>query len=191
MHFVVYRNVSDFTSQRYRHVHVEYQCEVLQLLSSGEFKAKQTSSTEFPRTVSPTNKLSTNSKERETTSSTSTCTSTQTSRTCEASLSTSKDCVEDSWPVYVELTNKKMYGCDLVVSATGVTPNTSCLNIVKEEYGDGGCELKLSDDSGIIVDSEMRSSLPGVYAAGDVCTVRWDEQPDMWFQVYIHHAHYS
>lgn len=29
------------------------------------------------------------------------------------------------WPLYVELTNGKVYGCDLVVSATGVVPNTS------------------------------------------------------------------
>ena len=28
------------------------------------------------------------------------------------------------WPVYVELTNKAIYGCDFVVSATGVVPNT-------------------------------------------------------------------
>ena len=28
------------------------------------------------------------------------------------------------WPVYVELTNGHIYGCDFVVSATGVTPNT-------------------------------------------------------------------
>jgi len=35
-------------------------------------------------------------------------------------------CVADGcdWPVYVELTNGHVYGCDFVVSATGVTPNT-------------------------------------------------------------------
>lgn len=27
------------------------------------------------------------------------------------------------WPVYVELTNGKIYGCDFIVSATGVVPN--------------------------------------------------------------------
>ena len=30
-----------------------------------------------------------------------------------------------SWPVYVKLTNNKVYGCDFIISATGVTPNTS------------------------------------------------------------------
>ena len=29
------------------------------------------------------------------------------------------------WPVYVELSNSKVYGCDFVVSATGVIPNTN------------------------------------------------------------------
>jgi len=35
-------------------------------------------------------------------------------------------CITDmsDWPVYVELTNSHVYGCDFVVSATGVTPNT-------------------------------------------------------------------
>ena len=28
------------------------------------------------------------------------------------------------WPVYMELTNGKVYGCDFVISATGVVPNT-------------------------------------------------------------------
>ena len=27
------------------------------------------------------------------------------------------------WPVYVKLTNGKVFGCDLIVSAIGVTPN--------------------------------------------------------------------
>ena len=31
----------------------------------------------------------------------------------------------ESWPVFVELTNDRVYGCDFVVSATGVTPNTA------------------------------------------------------------------
>lgn len=30
---------------------------------------------------------------------------------------------EDCWPVYVQLTNGKVFGCDLIVSATGVLPN--------------------------------------------------------------------
>uniref|UniRef100_A0A8C3FWF9 Pyridine nucleotide-disulfide oxidoreductase domain-containing protein 1 n=1 Tax=Chrysemys picta bellii TaxID=8478 RepID=A0A8C3FWF9_CHRPI len=30
---------------------------------------------------------------------------------------------EELWPVYMELTNGKIYGCDFIVSATGVVPN--------------------------------------------------------------------
>ena len=33
------------------------------------------------------------------------------------------DLDETPWPVYVELTNGKVFGCDLIVSAIGVTPN--------------------------------------------------------------------
>lgn len=29
---------------------------------------------------------------------------------------------ESNWPVYVELSNGKLIGCDLVISATGVVP---------------------------------------------------------------------
>lgn len=128
--------------------------------------------------------MSADSKDDREPLSSSTFTSLQSSQTSDMSQFTSDKEIDDSWPVYVELTNGKVYGCDLVVSATGVIPNTSCLNIVKEE-GDR-CKLKMSDDGGIIVDSEMRSSLPNVYAAGDVCSMRWDEQPDMWFQVSAH-----
>lgn len=39
----------------------------------------------------------------------------------------------DSWPVYVELSNGKVYGCDLIVSATGVVPNTSVFRSLDPE----------------------------------------------------------
>lgn len=31
----------------------------------------------------------------------------------------------ETWPIYVQLSNDKIYGCDFVVSATGVIPNSS------------------------------------------------------------------
>ena len=31
----------------------------------------------------------------------------------------------ENWPIFVELSNDKVYGCDFIVSATGVTPNTA------------------------------------------------------------------
>ena len=33
------------------------------------------------------------------------------------------------------------------------------------------------------MDSEMRTNIHDVYAAGDVCTIHWDPWPQMWFQV--------
>ena len=37
-------------------------------------------------------------------------------------------CVTDrEWPIYVQLTNGKLYGCDFVISATGIFPNTEAL----------------------------------------------------------------
>ncbi|EDO49331.1 predicted protein [Nematostella vectensis] len=83
---------------------------------------------------------------------------------------------EDSldWPVYVSLTNNRIYGCDFVVSATGVTPN------VEPFLGCGGFEL--GEDGGIKVDKNMKTNIPDVYAAGDVCCASW-EPSKFWFQM--------
>lgn len=42
-------------------------------------------------------------------------------------------------------------------------------------------QLDVATDGGILVDRQMRSSLAGVYAAGDVCTAGW-EPAELWFQ---------
>ena len=91
---------------------------------------------------------------------------------------------ETEWPVYVQLTNGKTYGCDLVVSATGVVPNSDVVQIkCDQEGGERGLKVCIEDGGGIEVDSEMRTSLGDIYAAGDVCSVRWKEQAALWFQV--------
>lgn len=78
------------------------------------------------------------------------------------------------WPVYVELTNGNIYGCDLIVSATGVVPSTqpfaSC------------APFNIADDGGLIVDSNMQTNIVDVYAAGDVCSAGWSRAP-CWFQM--------
>ncbi|XP_014293784.1 pyridine nucleotide-disulfide oxidoreductase domain-containing protein 1 [Halyomorpha halys] len=79
----------------------------------------------------------------------------------------------EDWPIFVKLTNGKVYGCDFIVSATGVVPNTSFLT-------DTG--IHLSPDGGITVDWKMETSLADVYAAGDVCTTSW-EAASQWFQM--------
>lgn len=53
-------------------------------------------------------------------------------------------------------------GCDLVVLAIGVRPNTS---LIPPEAG-------IEIERGIVVDDRMRTSAPGVYAAGDCAEAR-------------------
>lgn len=81
--------------------------------------------------------------------------------------------VRPDWPIYVLLTNGNVFGCDFVVSATGVTPNADTIQAP---------QLKLSTDGGIIVDQCMRTSLDGIYAAGDVCSPSWTPS-ELWFQM--------
>ena len=57
----------------------------------------------------------------------------------------------------VKLSNGKSIECDLLISATGVRPNIAFLK---------GSEVKLGD--GILVNERMQSSVPEIYAAGDV-----------------------
>ncbi|KAK5621657.1 Pyridine nucleotide-disulfide oxidoreductase domain-containing protein 1 [Crenichthys baileyi] len=97
--------------------------------------------------------------------------------TSEEFLLSSKQTLEadtGSWPVYVQLTNGKTFGCDFVVSATGVIPNT-------EPFVHGNNFL-LADDGGLQVDDHMRTLQPDVYAAGDVCTACWEHSP-LWQQM--------
>lgn len=83
---------------------------------------------------------------------------------------------DDSWPAYVELSNGTTVAADLVVSATGVVPNV-------EAFARDNPGLRLAeDDGGILVDEHMRSSVPGVFAAGDACTAGWTHAKH-WFQM--------
>uniref|UniRef100_A0A8D1XJH2 Pyridine nucleotide-disulfide oxidoreductase domain-containing protein 1 n=1 Tax=Sus scrofa TaxID=9823 RepID=A0A8D1XJH2_PIG len=81
---------------------------------------------------------------------------------------------KEIWPVYVELTNEKIYGCDFIVSATGVTPNTEPFLC--------GNNFDVGDDGGLKVDDHMHTSLPDIYAAGDICTASWQPSP-VWQQM--------
>lgn len=156
--------------QKYRHIHVEYQCEVAQLLSPEEFKANNLAASIFPsHHLKIADRSSTDSLE-------------QPHRHPQASP-TSENAPE--WPVYVQLTNGKTYGCDLVVSATGVVPNSDVVRIkCDHEKEETRLKVCVEDGGGIEVDSGMRTSLGDVYAAGDVCTVQWKgEQAALWFQV--------
>ncbi|XP_044199892.1 pyridine nucleotide-disulfide oxidoreductase domain-containing protein 1 isoform X1 [Thunnus albacares] len=79
-----------------------------------------------------------------------------------------------TWPVYIKLTNGKTFGCDFVVSATGVVPNT-------EPFLHGN-NFAVAGDGGLQVDDYMMTSESDVYAAGDVCTACWEHSP-LWQQM--------
>ncbi|XP_078365862.1 pyridine nucleotide-disulfide oxidoreductase domain-containing protein 1-like isoform X2 [Oculina patagonica] len=93
----------------------------------------------------------------------------------ESPLPWTTDSITDcDWPVYIQLSNDKIYGCDLVVSATGVIPSTqpfiSC------------AQFDVAHDGGLSVNSNMQTNIEDVYAAGDVCTACWEPAP-YWFQM--------
>eukprot|EP00095_Tigriopus_kingsejongensis_P008606 maker-scaffold460_size165339-snap-gene-0.29 protein:Tk08606 transcript:maker-scaffold460_size165339-snap-gene-0.29-mRNA-1 annotation:"hypothetical protein DAPPUDRAFT_304656" len=77
------------------------------------------------------------------------------------------------WNIYVQLSNGVIFGCDFLVSATGVTPNG-------DKIGQG--LLDLDSEMGIKVDDNMRTNLKDVFAAGDVCSTTWIPAPQ-WFQM--------
>ncbi|NXA16101.1 PYRD1 protein, partial [Sapayoa aenigma] len=78
------------------------------------------------------------------------------------------------WLVYVELTTGKIYGCDFIITATGVVTNV-------KPFLDGN-NFAVGEDGGLQRDKHMHTPLPGVYAAGDICTVAWEPSP-VWHEV--------
>lgn len=88
-------------------------------------------------------------------------------------LQESLDC-DKVWPVFVQLSNEKVFGCDFIVSATGVTPNT-------DPFLQGN-QFAVADDGGLKVNYKMQTTVPSVYAAGDVCSASW-EPAQHWFQM--------
>jgi hypothetical protein len=85
----------------------------------------------------------------------------------------------NSWKVFVELTNGRVYGCDLVVSATGVVPNGDKIKVMAPAE-----LLRLNADNAILVDDNLRTNIEDVFAAGDVCQVNF-VPPTHWFQMRI------
>ena len=138
---------------------MEYKCEVKELITNEEVKIRGISPTQFP--------LKQRSQEA------------GPGEKSEGDIGEPRKDVrvdEKGWPLYVVLTNGVVFGCDLVVSATGVTPSIGDLEV------EGG-KLDLAEDGGVRVDKEMRTSVPDVYAAGDVCSVEWGHHSPLWFQV--------
>nr|CAH7727927.1 unnamed protein product [Callosobruchus chinensis] len=77
------------------------------------------------------------------------------------------------YPVEVILNDDNRICCDLIVSATGVVPRKSFTT--KNAF-------ELSQDGGIQVNDFMQTSLPFIYAAGDVCNCNW-QHAKHWLQM--------
>ncbi|KAK9837906.1 hypothetical protein WJX74_007489 [Apatococcus lobatus] len=90
-----------------------------------------------------------------------------------ASIQDDGEC-NDGDPVLVRLTNQHEHAADLVIVATGVTPNTDWLPPELERG---------PSDGGIAVDASMQSSVRGIFAAGDCCWVRPEARGPQWFQM--------
>ena len=90
------------------------------------------------------------------------------------------------WNVYLELTNGKAYGCDFIVSATGVVPNGRLIPVRsddEEKTSTSSSSLKLSACDAICVDDNMKTGVPDVFAAGDVCEATWTPHAKHWLQM--------
>lgn len=81
---------------------------------------------------------------------------------------------EFEWPVYVELSNGKIFGCDFIISATGVSPNIECFTLNNQ--------FNLADDGSLMVDDHMKTNIQDIYAAGDICSAGWQWSP-YWHQM--------
>lgn len=81
---------------------------------------------------------------------------------------------DDQFPVQVTLDNDEVLSCDFLVSATGVHPNRN-FHLIRDEF-------RIGPDGGIFVNDMMETSIPNIYAAGDVCFAGW-ELASHWFQM--------
>ncbi|GBF99943.1 hypothetical protein Rsub_12636 [Raphidocelis subcapitata] len=80
------------------------------------------------------------------------------------------------WPAWVALAGpegRTVMGADLVVSAIGVEPATEWLPACLERAPDGGLSVR----------ADLRTSDPSIWAAGDCCTLRGEEQAPHFFQM--------
>ncbi|XP_068627824.1 pyridine nucleotide-disulfide oxidoreductase domain-containing protein 1 [Battus philenor] len=73
----------------------------------------------------------------------------------------------------VKLTNGRIVPCDFIISATGVEPAVNFLWDVQPKRG---------HDSGLAVNEFQETTVPNVFAAGDVASAAWQHAPH-WFQL--------
>lgn len=79
------------------------------------------------------------------------------------------------WPVFVELNNNKFYGCDFIISATGVMP---AIDVFTKKN-----KFDIGSDGGLMVNDQMETNIKDVYAAGDACCASSWNHAEHWFQM--------
>lgn len=84
-----------------------------------------------------------------------------------------KNTADSAFPIELLLTNGESIPCDFVVSATGVAPS---LNFTYDQ------PFTFGPDGGISVDALMKTNIPDIFAAGDICYASWD-RAQHWFQM--------
>ena len=89
-----------------------------------------------------------------------------------AAPAVAEDTAPSAWPLTLRLATGRTLGCDLMVSATGVSPH---LPFVPAEVARGA-------DGGLAVDRHFRTNAERIYAAGDASTASWDLAPT-WHQM--------
>jgi len=84
------------------------------------------------------------------------------------------ECDADAdWPLLVKLTNGKVYGCDFMISATGVVP---CVDFLDDTFERG-------ENGGLVVNENMQTTGSlDIFAAGDCSSITWPESSH-WFQM--------
>lgn len=82
------------------------------------------------------------------------------------------------WPIEVKLTNGASVKCDIIVCAIGVEPSTDWV-----KSNSGYSFERSSIDGGLLIDTQMGTSVADIYAAGDVVSCeRWPTNP-LWSQM--------
>ncbi len=95
---------------------------------------------------------------------------------------------DDDWPLQVKLSNGHIYACDLVISATGVLPNTEFMR-----QSDKHTPFVMLNDQSLEVNDKLQCRMKtpegsyfsaDIFAAGDCCSlVEGEEGSPHWFQM--------
>ncbi|CAM9668108.1 unnamed protein product [Chrysoparadoxa australica] len=97
--------------------------------------------------------------------------------------------VAEGWPLEVVLTNGQRYGCDFVVSATGVEPSTEVVGDLCRKGKNGGILVDermrvILTEGGVATGNAQAITRDSLYACGDCCSMEWAEEgSQQWMQM--------